>query len=332
MDIAFYSAITPLLPYYTDLLDLSKSEAGALTGAYAAGTLVAALPAGLLAARIGSRPTLLWGLLLLAAACMVFGFAESYELLVAARLLQGVGGAASWAAGMAWLLSSRRPSGAARSSGSRSGWRSWARSAGRCSARWPTRHAGAHLLGRGGAGGGLRGRRHAMPKPPRSESSRGLRSALRSRRVLAGAWLTTLPALFFGATTVLASLRLDALGVGAAGVAAVFLVSAGAEATLSPIVGRFSDRRGRLVPIRFGVTAMVAACVLIPVAEAEAWLLGAAIIVLLALVGGHVGPGDGADLRRRRAGRGWPRASRSASVRTPPASRPIDAPAEATKL
>ncbi len=48
VDVAFYSAITPLLPYYTDLLDLSKSEAGALAGAYAAGTLLLSLPAGLL--------------------------------------------------------------------------------------------------------------------------------------------------------------------------------------------------------------------------------------------------------------------------------------------
>ncbi|HEV2815317.1 MAG TPA: hypothetical protein VGW10_18825 [Solirubrobacteraceae bacterium] len=46
VDVAFYSAITPLLPYYTELLDLSKSEAGALAGAYAAGTLLLSLPAG----------------------------------------------------------------------------------------------------------------------------------------------------------------------------------------------------------------------------------------------------------------------------------------------
>ena len=109
VDIAFYSAITPLLPFYTDELDLSKSEAGALAGAYAAGTLLAALPAGFLAARWGPRQTLLCGLGLLAFACVVFGFAEQYELLVGARFVQGVGGAGSWAAGMSWLIAATPP-------------------------------------------------------------------------------------------------------------------------------------------------------------------------------------------------------------------------------
>jgi MFS family permease len=49
-DVAFYSAIAPLLPDYVDELGLSKAGAGILSAAYAAGTLVASLPAGLLAA------------------------------------------------------------------------------------------------------------------------------------------------------------------------------------------------------------------------------------------------------------------------------------------
>jgi MFS family permease len=104
VDVMFYSAITPLLPSYADDLDLSKSEAGVLSGAYAAGTMGASLPAGWLALRWGVRPTLLSGLALLAVSCVAFGFASSFELLTAARLLQGIGGAGSWAAGLAWLI------------------------------------------------------------------------------------------------------------------------------------------------------------------------------------------------------------------------------------
>ncbi|HEX8207696.1 MAG TPA: MFS transporter, partial [Solirubrobacteraceae bacterium] len=78
VDVAFYSAITPLLPYYSDLLDLTKGEAGVLAGAYAAGTLLLALPAGLVAAHAGPRATMLGGLALLTAACVAFGFGESY--------------------------------------------------------------------------------------------------------------------------------------------------------------------------------------------------------------------------------------------------------------
>ena len=47
VDVIFYSAITPLLPSYVDDLGLTKSEAGILAGAYAAGTLAASLPGGL---------------------------------------------------------------------------------------------------------------------------------------------------------------------------------------------------------------------------------------------------------------------------------------------
>ena len=46
-DVAFFAAIAPLLPDYVDELGLSKAEAGILSAAYAAGTLLASLPAGL---------------------------------------------------------------------------------------------------------------------------------------------------------------------------------------------------------------------------------------------------------------------------------------------
>jgi MFS transporter len=68
LDVVFYAAITPLLPSYVDDLGLSKTSAGVLSGAYAAGTLVASLPAGFMAARLGPRRTLLAGLALLGAA------------------------------------------------------------------------------------------------------------------------------------------------------------------------------------------------------------------------------------------------------------------------
>ena len=62
VDTMFYAAITPLLPEYADDLGLSKTAAGILSASYAAGTLLAALPSGWLAARIGFRPTMLAGL------------------------------------------------------------------------------------------------------------------------------------------------------------------------------------------------------------------------------------------------------------------------------
>ena len=62
LDVAFFAAVAPLLPHYVDEFGLSKSGAGILTGAYAAGNLVAAIPAGWLAGRWGVKPTTLMGL------------------------------------------------------------------------------------------------------------------------------------------------------------------------------------------------------------------------------------------------------------------------------
>ena len=62
LDTRFYAAITPLLPGYADDLGLSKTAAGVLSASYAAGTLLAALPCGWLAARIGFRRAMVAGL------------------------------------------------------------------------------------------------------------------------------------------------------------------------------------------------------------------------------------------------------------------------------
>jgi MFS family permease len=104
LDVVFYAAITPLLPGYVDDLGLSKTSAGVLSGAYAAGTLVASLPAGFMAARVGPRLTLLSGLALLGAASLAFGFGRDIALLDAARFAQGVAGALAWAGAITWLM------------------------------------------------------------------------------------------------------------------------------------------------------------------------------------------------------------------------------------
>ena len=69
---------------------------------------------------------------------------------------------------------------------------------------------------------------------------------------MTGMWLVALPAAGFGVIAVLAPLRLDSLGASGLAVGATFLIAAAVEATITPIVGRVSDRRGRMVPIRFG--------------------------------------------------------------------------------
>jgi MFS family permease len=89
--------------------------------------------------------------------------------------------------------------------------------------------------------------------PPEPPSAEAVVRALRSRLFLGGLALMSLPALLFGVVQVLAPLRLHAAGWGAAAIGAVFLVSAGGEAALSPLVGRFLDRRGPSVPVQIAL-------------------------------------------------------------------------------
>src|ERR1044072_7636612 len=92
-DVVFFAAIAPLLPDYVAEFDLSKAEAGILTASYAAGTLPASLPAGVVATRWGPRRRVIAGRLLRGAPCFAFGFGDPILLLDLARFAQGVAGA-----------------------------------------------------------------------------------------------------------------------------------------------------------------------------------------------------------------------------------------------
>ena len=74
-----------------------------LAGSYAAGTLIGALPAGWVAARVGVKATVLAGLTLMSFSGLAFAFGSSVIVVDVARFMQGVGGACTWAGGMAWV-------------------------------------------------------------------------------------------------------------------------------------------------------------------------------------------------------------------------------------
>jgi len=120
---------------------------------------------------------------------------------------------------------------------------------------------------------------------PRSSWSE-LRAAVGGRPLRLAIWIFTLPALFSGTFGVLVPLRLYDIGAGAVTIGAMFLVGAAIEAVLNPILGRFSDRRGRMPPIRAGLLGATVMAILLPL-PGVTWLLvatGVAAVTTLGLL------------------------------------------------
>ncbi len=129
------------------------------------------------------------------------------------------------------------------------------------------------------------------PAPPRSERSslRAVGRAMASRPVATAFWLAMLPSLYSGALVVLAPLRLDELGASRLAIGGVFLVAAVFEGTLSAVLGRVSDRRGRLPPIRVGLCGVAALAVLLPL-PGDPLLLAVAVVGAVAALAAFWAP------------------------------------------
>ena len=117
-----------------------------------------------------------------------------------------------------------------------------------------------------------------------------MRRALRDRAFVGGLWLNTLPALFFGALDVLVPLRLDDAGYGALAIAAVFFAAGLVEVFVNPVVGRVSDRHGRLLPVRVALTASIVVAAALAFAS-EPLVVAALVVAASVTFGGFYTPG-----------------------------------------
>ena len=283
VDTMFFVALTPLLPDYAERFDLSKAGAGVLAAAYPAGALLGGIPSGLATARFGARPTTVTGLVVIAVTTFVFATGDSIWILDLSRFVQGFGSALAWTAALAWLVSETPAARRGQTIGT-------AMATAIVGALFgPVLGGVASVVGEAAAFGAagllaiglafwaltMRG-----PAPGTPQPLGVLLAALRHRRIAIGVWFVALPALFFGTLGVLAPLRLEDVGWTAVAIGTLWLVTAALEAVANPVVGRVSDRVGRLAPMRVSVLAAAVVAALLP------WPNRAFLLAMLVVLGG----------------------------------------------
>lgn len=287
VDSVLLAVVAPLLPSLVHELHLSKLSAGILIGCLAVGNLVGAIPAGVIAARTGSRRATVIGLTLVGATSVAFGLGSSVLVLDLARFFQGIGEAFTWAGAFVWLIAEtpteRR--------GSFIGLTVAAAGAGALFG--PVIGTLAHALGRdivfvafAAVPFGLALIVHSYGSRAAAEVAEpaALATAVKQPLIMAGGWLVLLGGGAQALVTLLAPLRMAAIGGGAAAIGLAFLLSAGLESLGSLLSGRMSDRHGPLRPLMAGLTC--GTVLLLCVVLAGTQLL---LVVVVALIGGAVG-------------------------------------------
>ncbi|TMM29213.1 MAG: MFS transporter [Actinobacteria bacterium] len=281
VDTLFFTALTPLVPHFADKYELSKADAGVFISTYAAGTLLGAIPAGLATIRLGPKPTVLIGLALMTTASLG-SLAGDIWALGLSRLFQGVGSSCSWAGGLAWVIASTPRERRGELLGTAMGAAVFGALLG------PVLGALAGIVGIRAAflgvtvaGVALAGWAAATPgvAPERQALRAGL-LAMRERSLVVGLWLIVLPALLFGVLIVLVPLRLSQHGWGTIAIGALFLATTALEMVLNPLLGRLTDRRGRMRPVRAALLASIL------VSAALAWATEPGLIAPLVLASG----------------------------------------------
>jgi MFS family permease len=292
VDAMLFTALTPLVPGYAEEFDLSKTGAGALVGAFGAGALLGGVPGGLAAARFGPKSAVVGGLAVLALASFAFAAAESAWTLGAARFLQGFSSTTTWAGALAWVVVASPRNQRGQILGTAFGAAVFGAVIG------PMFGGVAELVGIRGSFAtvgivSLAFAAVAALSPPAAAepaSPGGLRRALRDPRFLGGLWLNTLPALLFGLLAVLVPLALAAEGWPTLAIASVFFVAGLIEVVINPLLGRATDRHGRLLPIRAALAASVVVAAGLALAS-QAVVIAALVVVAAITFGGFYTPG-----------------------------------------
>jgi MFS family permease len=283
VDTLFFVALTPLLPHYVDMLGLGKTGAGVLSAAYPLGALAGAIPSGVVAARVGVKPTVLAGMTAVAACIVLFGLCNEAWQLDTVRFLQGVASSFTWTGALAWLVlvspAGRRGSLIGTAFACAVGGALFGPVLGGVASVAGTGWSFG-IVGVASLGLAVWAATIPAPKPQEQQPLSTFLRSFRDKTIQLGVWFVWLPAMLFGALGVLVPLRLSDLGFGAIAIGAVFLCSAAVESANNLLVGRASDLRGPMFPITIGLAGSTVVAAFLP------WPENAYVLALLVVCAG----------------------------------------------
>lgn len=263
IDSALLGVIAPLLPDIEERTGAGDTALGLALAAYAIPIALLSIPLGRAADSMGRRALLTSGLVFVAAGSVLIAASHGIALLLMARAVQGVGSAASWIAALA-LVSDMAPPGkrgealglalGATGVGAIAGPALGGITAQAISFEAP------FLIICAIAVALLLATPVVLPREPRRSPSEmpALPAILRATRSGSGAWgagVLIASASVLGLIEVVAPLDLEArLAVSSGAIGLLFAGSIAVDALLSPLGGRWGDRRGRRVPAIAGLT------------------------------------------------------------------------------
>lgn len=292
LDVVLWFAAVPLLPRWERELGLSTDEAGAVVGAYSAAILVASVPVGMLADRIGPRGVTIGA----SAALVVVGpglaLADGVWELVAVRFAQGLCSATAWSAGLAWVVASTPVGGRARSLALVNTTATAATVAGPL--------VGGPLVAAVGLGGAMVGLAAAVAvatlvalaapaggEVVAADRPRSIRAELalvaRARGRLRAALLSiALVATGIGAVQLLAPLHLADVGLDESAIGLVFTVGAALSLIESLLLVRIADRIAGVGPLAAGVGGLAALLAVLALGPGQHLYAALVVIAMMA--------------------------------------------------
>jgi DHA1 family solute carrier family 18 vesicular amine transporter 1/2 len=247
-DIVAYSIAVPVLPDLSRKLGASPTTIGLLFASFGVTLLSVSIPMGAASDRIGRKGPLVAGLAGLAAATLLFAFANTLPGLFAARLAQGAADAVAWVVGLALLADVYEPSERGWATGIVMSGSSFAFMIGPSLGGWLYEIGGIRLpfiiVAVMAATAGIGAARLKLPDRQAEAEPIPVASIVRLPAVGACAAAVVVAAATISMLEPVLALQLESLGVNPGRVGIVFGVAALASAGLHPLGGRLADRFG----------------------------------------------------------------------------------------